>query len=195
MKRLLLLLFILIFACSLILVASANETEQSSNDAASSNDVEQSSNDEPASYTLHPTPLKEYIEEKILPVIVGVITSIIALLSTLKGVFSALKGLKDSKAVFDKEQEKIRRESARELEKITERYGEIKRELEGMYKLSPQIEAVDKRTMLLTKEIANLSKIVSLGYTSDKELIKDGKARESIVLANKNGELIESETV
>ncbi len=222
MKKLLLVLFIFIFACSLILIASAKDVEQSSNEAASQmmlaspNDVEQSSNDEvppipytlspdpcsseatnitPTPYPIHPTSLKEYIEEKIAPIIVGVVTSIIALLSTLKGIFSALKGLRESKATFESEQTKIRENSERELQKITEKYGEIKTELEGVYRLSPQLEAVDKRTLLLAQEIANLSKIVSIGFAGDKELIKDGKAREAVVLANKNGELIDNETI
>ena len=139
--------------------------------------------------------LKEQIEEKIMPVVVGVMTSIIALLSTLKGIFSALKSLKDTKEQLESEREKIKESSIRELEKITEKYNEIKTEIKGVLQVSKGLCELKEKTEILSKEIANLSEIASIGFCKDKSLVLEGASREIVILADKNKELIDSEQI
>ena len=140
-------------------------------------------------------PLKDYIEEKILPIIVGVVTSIIALLSTLRGIFSSLKSLKASKENFEREQEKIKERSRAELEKITERYNEIKSEIKSVLQIKDGLCELKEKTEILSKEIENLSQIAALGFCKDKDLVLEGASREIVILAKENKELNNREEI
>lgn len=183
MKRVLILLMILLALSMLISVsfASGIATEET--------------NTEEMNTELENDKLREYIEEKIVPVLMGVITSVVALLSTLKGIFSSLKGLKESKENFDKDREKIKEESKKELEKISQKYEEIKTEVGKVCLLLPEIEKLKGQSEILSKEIANLSEIASLGFSQNQELVKEGNARKIVVLAEKNKEIIDSEAI
>lgn len=146
-------------------------------------------------YPLHPTSFKTYIEEKILPIIVGVVTSIIALLSTLRGIFSSLKSLKASKENFEREQEKIKESSRAELEKITERYNEIKSEIKSVVQIKDGLCELKEKTEILSREIENLSQIAALGFCKDKDLVLEGASREIVILAKENKELNNREEI
>lgn len=139
--------------------------------------------------------LKEQIEEKIMPVVVGVMTSIIALLSTLRGIFSALKSLKDTREQLESEREKIKESSIREIEKITEKYSEIKSEIKAVLQVSEGLKELKERTEILSKEIANLSEIAALGFSKDKDLVLEGASREIVILAKENKELTDREEI
>lgn len=149
----------------------------------------------PDPYPLSSDPLKDYIEEKILPIIVGVVTSIIALLSTLRGIFSSLKSLKASKENFEREQEKIKESSRTELEKITERYNEIKSEIKSVVQIKDGLCELKEKTEILSREIENLSQIAALGFCKDKDLVLEGASREIVILAKENKELNNREEI
>lgn len=149
----------------------------------------------PDLYPLSSDSLKDYIEEKILPIIVGVVTSIIALLSTLRGIFSSLKSLKASKENFEREQEKIKESSRAELEKITERYNEIKSEIKSVVQIKDGLCELKEKTEILSKEIENLSQIAALGFCKDKDLVLEGASREIVILAKENKELNNREEI
>lgn len=172
MKKILILLFILLIAFSFATVSVANEIEQNEDEK-----------------------IREYVEEKIVPVLMGVATSIIALLGTLKGVFNALKGLKESKDTFDKEQAKIKENSKKELLEIKQKYDEIKTTVECVPLINEQIKELNKQATVLSQEIASLSKITSLGFSKESELVREGKSREIVRLATKNEELIANEAI
>lgn len=164
MKRLLTVLFAFALIFSLVMVTSASEPWQGEE-------------------------LRVYIEEKIVPILMGVATSIIALLGTLKCIFNALRALKESKLAFDKEQVLIKENSKRELDEIKAKYDEIKLLIKDVPELDMQIRELHNKSCVLIEEIANLSKITSLGFSNDSELVTNGNAREAILLANKNQEL------
>ncbi len=172
MKKILILMFTMLLIFSFATVAFAK-------------DVEQDTGEE----------IRVYVEEKIVPILMGVATSVIALLGTLKSVFSALKGLKESKAAFDKEQASIKENSKKELEEIKQKYDEIKASVENVPLLDTQLRELNKQASVLSLEIANLSKIASIGFSMDSELVKEGKSREIVRLASKNEELITNEGV
>lgn len=175
-----------------ISVVSDQETEMSDQwSVVSDQETEQS----PTSYPLPPTSFKTYIEEKILPIIVGVVTSIIALLSTLRGIFSSLKSLKASKENFEREQEKIKESSRAELEKITERYNEIKSEIKSVVQIKDGLCELKEKMEILSKEIENLSQIAALGFCKDKDLVLEGASREIVILAKENKELNNREEI
>jgi hypothetical protein len=191
MKKTLFLLFTLIIMVLLAVgvYAQGNVSDQWS--VVSDQEVEQSI----TSYPLHSTSFKTYIEEKILPIIVGVVTSIIALLSTLRGIFSSLKSLKASKENFEREQEKIKESSRAELEKITEKYNEIKSEIKSVVQIKEGLCELKEKTEILSKEIENLSQIAALGFCKDKDLVLEGASREIVILAKENKELNNREEI
>lgn len=191
MKKTLFLLFTLTIMVLLAVGVYAQENGSDKISVVSDQEVEQS----PTSYPLHPTSFKTYIEEKILPIIVGVVTSIIALLSTLRGIFSSLKSLKASKENFEREQEKIKESSRTELEKITEKYNEIKSEIKSVVQIKDGLCELKEKTEILSKEIENLSQIAALGFCKDKDLVLEGASREIVILAKENKELNNREEI
>ena len=191
MKKTLFLLFTLTIMVLLAVGVYAQENGSDKISVVSDQEVEQS----PTSYPLHPTSFKTYIEEKILPIIVGVVTSIIALLSTLRGIFSSLKSLKASKENFEREQEKIKESSRAELEKITEKYNEIKSEIKSVVQIKDGLCELKEKTEILSKEIENLSQIAALGFCKDKDLVLEGASREIVILAKENKELNNREEI
>ena len=155
MKRFLTVLFVLILACSFALVTSAEEATQDTGEE-----------------------IRTYVEEKIVPILMGVATSIIALLGTLKGVFNALKGLKESKATFDKEQAKIKENSKRELEEIKKKYEEIKASIEDVPELLSKINIQNETIERLESIVYTSAEILSLAYSANSELVRTGKAKQ-----------------
>lgn len=188
MKKVITILMILVLCLALVCVASAEEMEKSGQPSVVSGQEKEEVEKEKDE-------LRVYIEEKIVPILMGVATSIIALLSTLKGVFNALKGLKESKDTFDKEQASIKENSKRELAEIKSKYEEIKATVECVPLINEEIKELRKQAIVLSQEIAGLSKITSLGFSKESELVREGKSREIVRLATKNEELITNEAI
>lgn len=134
--------------------------------------------------------LKSYVEEKIAPILVGVMTSIIALLGTLRGIFSMVKGVCESKEIFENQQKTARESSRKFFEEMKDKYQEIKNDTESVSDLKREASLLRTRVDDLCLEIANLSEIARAGFLRDKDLIKEGKARKIEILANKNRELV-----
>ena len=205
MKKTLFLLFTLIIMMLLVVVSGAEQNVSDKMSVVSNQKIEageqlnlpceQSEPLTPYPNPLSSDPLKAYIEEKILPIIVGVVTSIIALLSTLRGIFSSLKSLKASKENFEREQEKIKESSNAELEKITKKYNEIKSEIKSVVQIKDGLCELKEKTEILSKEIENLSQIAALGFCKDKDLVLEGASREIVILAKENKELNNREEI
>ncbi len=192
MKRIFIIVLCIIFALSLVTVASAqNQTE----DEGENSEEVIVKNEEAMEGGKKGDELRTYIGERLLPVLMGVFTSVIALLGTLKGVFSALKGLKESKAVFDKEQALIRENSRRELEAIGQKYEDLKATLNGVPELNEKVSAAEEQVKALKNDIANLSKIAYFAVADKKEYVMDGRMREIIRILGKNEETSKNETV
>lgn len=139
--------------------------------------------------------IREYVEEKIVPVIMGVATAIIALLGTLKSIFKALAQIKESKSSLDEMQRRIEKSNKSDLDAIKKKYEEIKEAVRDVPQLNDYARGLGEQIDTLSREIANLSKIASLGFGESKEHVKDGRAREITLISNKNRELIENEVV
>lgn len=205
MKKTLFLLFTLIIMMLLVVVSGAEQNVSDKMSVVSNQKIEAGEQlnlpcEQSEPLTPDPNPLssdtlKDYIEEKILPIIVGVVTSIIALLSTLRGIFSSLKSLKASKENFEREQEKIKESSNAELEKITEKYNEIKSEIKSVVQIKDGLCELKEKTEILSKEIENLSQIAALGFCKDKDLVLEGASREIVILAKENKELNNREEI
>ena len=130
--------------------------------------------------------IKIYIEEKIIPVVAGVITSIAALLGSLRGILKALGKLEGAKESFDFTSRELAEHTQRELQEIKGKYDGMKEGLGEIATLENQVLELKGEIEGLILQISNLSQIASLGFAKSKELIKDGRAREIAILAKEN---------
>lgn len=139
-------------------------------------DAEQSEADENAE-------IKTYVEEKIIPIIIGVLTSVIALLGTLKSIFKSLKELKASKEGLVSAQGEIRDNSRKELEAIRKKYEEMKSLIEDVPKLQEEIQELRAHSKELIKQTNTLCQMSKVAFCANPELVRAGKAREIAKLA------------
>jgi hypothetical protein len=137
--------------------------------------------------------LKAYVGEKIMPVVAGVATSLIALLSTLKSIFKSLKDLKGERDSLGRVQSEIKDQNARDLEQIKAGYEELRVLLADVPSIKEELNSISKATQALIVSISRLSKISSLGFLQSPEVIKSGKGKEIALLAKQNQEVEDEE--
>ena len=98
MKKIMFILFAFMLCVGLALFCSAEEVQEASSDGDEEWNV------------------KEYVQEKIVPVAVGVITSVLALLATIGTVSRSLKSLSELKEGFGSEAKKRQEQFQKEAE-------------------------------------------------------------------------------
>lgn len=147
--------------------------------------------------SLDATELELYITEKIVPVVAGVLTSIVALITLLRNISKSLKGLKDTKSAFETEAEKREasfNDNARLLENKTQ---EIKEIVNTVPELKAQINQLESSVSALVSECYVLAEIMSLGFSANGDIVKSGKGKKMRVLvesiAGKEDKCITSE--
>lgn len=115
-----------------------------------------------------------YIKEKIVPVVVGVLTAVIALLTTLGSVAKSLNSLKDTKDTLSKEA------------RVREEYSStLKKEVEHLKEMVKDVPSLEEKINAMIDECQAIAQILSLGFSSNKEIIKSGKGREMSNLLEK----------
>lgn len=119
--------------------------------------------------------VKAYIQDKIVPVVVGVLTSIIALITTIGVIAKSLKGLKDTKEAFSSE--------AKERAYFFESgVAHIEAKAEKIKELVKDVPDLQEKIKELTKECELLAEILSLGFSANEEVIKSGKGKKMALL-------------
>ena len=118
--------------------------------------------------------IKAYIQEKIVPIVVGVITSIVALITTLYKIGASLKALSGTKDTLDADAKK--REAA--VASLGEQVEQIKASIKDVPSLEKSIEE-------LSALCSTIAEILSLGFSANEEIIKSGKGKKmSMLLQN-----------
>lgn len=187
MKKVLLILFILVMILALGMVAYGVENQEIN---------QTTSLEEMAVDDIHKSDsLKAYVEEKIIPILIGISASVIAFLSTLKGVFSALKTLKETTQGYESDRIRYKEEMKKELECVREKYSQVHDDLKEACNLSGELKEMQSQIKTLSREIANVSEIACLGFSNDESLVKDGISRKISIIAEQNKELIKNETI
>ncbi len=133
--------------------------------------------------------IKTYVGERIIPVIAGVLTSLLALLGTLKSIFKSLKELKGTRDGLSLTQREIKEQSTRDYEAIKQKYEEIKELVSSVPELTGQINELTKNTEVLILQLSRLSKISSLGFCQNPDTVKSGRGKEIALLAEQNQEV------
>lgn len=165
MKRILFVAFALMLCLcfSIICFAEGNEAQNGSSGMMTPTTAETSE-----------VGIKAYIQEKIVPIVVGVATSIVALATTLYKIGTSLKALSGTKDSLDADSKK-RDEASRVL---TEQVEKIKESIKDVPNLEKSIEQ-------LTDLCNTMAEILSLGFSANEEIINSGKGkRMSILLEN-----------
>ena len=159
MKKILSLIFCILVIFSLTCVVFAESEETKINEEV--NEKEE---------------LATYIKEEIIPIVVGVITSVVALLGMIGSIKRALYSLKDTKSTLEMAHGTFKDE----LEKIKITFGDelenIKDELEGVPELKERFENLSEDIVSITGELEKIMQILALAYSSDEKLVRCGKA-------------------
>ena len=118
--------------------------------------------------------LKEYLEERILPVIIGVLTAVSALCATLFKIRRSLLKIKEARDDF-KSEAKARDESfKRQSELLRVKSEELSNIALEIPKLKEQICELEKSTGKVILECGYISQMISLGFGESKDVIKSG---------------------
>ena len=179
MKRIITLIFcvLLIFSLPCAIFAQSNEVGE----IAESEGPE--SKTESGEETEEKEELSVYIKEKIAPIVVGVATSVIALLGAIGSIRKALFSLKDTKEVLMLAQSTFNDE----LEKI-------RNEIKGVPELKDKFENLSEDISSITEELKTIMEILALAYSSDEKLVKCGKASKMYKLLGMNVSVGDEET-
>lgn len=170
MKRTLILIFAFAICFGLCAVCRAEETENTELEAM----AQPSDEGEAEEFDL-----KEYITEKILPVIIGVATSSLGFVAVLGTISRTLKGLKDIKDTFSGEAKKRQEEFKQSCQALESRA----RELEDLVADVPQLTG---KVDALANECKLLAEILTLGFSANSEIIKSGKGKKMAMLLEKS---------
>ena len=118
--------------------------------------------------------IKVYIQDKIVPIVVGVATSVVALITTLYKIATSLKALGNTKDTLEQDSQK--REEATKI--LGEQVEQIKASIKDVPSLEKSIEE-------LSALCSTIAEILSLGFSANEEIIKSGKGkRMSMLLEN-----------
>ena len=115
--------------------------------------------------------IKAYIQEKIVPIVVGVATSIVALITTLYKIGASLKALSGTRETLDADAKK--REAA--VASLGEQVEQIKASIKDVPSLEKSIEE-------LSALCSTIAEILSLGFSANEEIIKSGKGKKMSAL-------------
>ena len=166
MKKILIAFFAFVICFSLCGVCRAEEMENTEIEAM----AQQSAKGEAEDFDL-----KEYITEKILPVIIGVATSSLGFVAVLGTISKTLKGLKDTKDSFSGEAKKRQEEFEKGCRVLEDKAQELSRMVADVPELKDKLNE-------LTCECALLAEILTLGFSANSEIIKSGKGKKMSVL-------------
>ncbi len=122
--------------------------------------------------------LAEYIKDRIVPVVIGVLTSASALLATLGAIKKSLNKISLAREEFKKEA-KTREESfKRESEYLSVKAEELSEICAKIPRLEKEIEELSKSTKKLVYEGGYISKMISLGFSQNKQIIASGNGKK-----------------
>ncbi|MBP3495253.1 MAG: hypothetical protein J6K52_03515 [Clostridia bacterium] len=188
MKKLIIFILSLAILCALFSVSAMageeitdtnNTSQQTSTDSALNGTQHSQAEDERANSEI----IKEYLKEKIMPVIIGVLTAICALLATLGKIKRAMCDLGASREELKKEVESRDLSFKEKSEYIQARIDEVKNALKDVPTLKEDTMKLIKELSILKNECEALSKMLYLGFLQSKDVITSGAGKKIVQLA------------
>ena len=135
--------------------------------------------------------IKDYITEKILPVLVSSVSGIVGLISCCVLVKRSAKGLGNTVNTALSRTKGIEDECKKEVTKISNQLLEIKDEGEKIVALGKTMESLKNELNALIMECHNVARMVTLGAMGDERAMRDGRASKILKLLEKNGQMLE----
>ena len=124
------------------------------------------------------TELYLYIKDRIVPIVIGVLTSLSALLATLGAIKRSLNKIAEAKEDFKREA-KTREESfKRESEYLSVKAEELSKICAQIPKLEGEISELSSMSKRLAYEGELISKMIELGFSQNKQIISSGNGRK-----------------
>ena len=122
--------------------------------------------------------IKLYVKERIIPIVIGVLTSVSAILATLGAIKRALNSIGETKELFKNESKARDEKFQRDSEYLTKKAEEIENALNLIPQLESEIATLEKGTEILLRECRDLAKMVSLGFSQDERVISSGNGQK-----------------
>ena len=135
--------------------------------------------------------IKDYITEKILPILVSSVSGIVGLISCCVLVKRSANGLGNRVNTALSRTKGIEDECKKEVTKISNQLLEIKDEGEKIVALGKTIESLKNELNALIMECHNVARMVTLGAMGDERAMRDGRASKILKLLEKNGQMLE----
>ncbi len=136
--------------------------------------------------------LYEYIKDKIVPVVVGVLTSASALLATLVAIKRSLTSISEAKESFKKESRARDEEVRKNNEVMQQRFERMEANVEKLQKAVERMEestkgvpGFEERIAEMSKLCSGMAKILTLGFSANADVVKAGKGKKMELLLNK----------
>lgn len=140
--------------------------------------------------------LYEYIKEKIIPVVVGVLTAASALIATLAAIKRSLNSISEAREGIKKEAKARDAENDKRLKIMENQVEELKRAVEKIEQSTEGVPNFESEIKGLSRVCSGMAKILSLGFSANPDVVKTGKGKKMQLLLNeltKEGD-VKSET-
>ncbi len=133
-----------------------------------------------------------YITEKIMPVAAGVLTSVCIFIGALWKICQVLSSMKGSKELFGKAQSGIDKAVENIGMSVKDEVLGITEQTKSLPELSENVTELKKETETLIEECKTLAKMISIGFGANRDLVKNGSAREIQRLTELSDEILSS---
>lgn len=128
--------------------------------------------------------LYEYIKEKIIPVVVGVLTAASALLATLAAIKRSLNSISEAREGIKKEAKARDAETEKRLKAMEKQVEELKNAVERVEESTKGVPDFESQIDNLSKVCSGMAKILSLGFSANPDVVKSGKGKKMQLLLN-----------
>lgn len=119
-----------------------------------------------------------YIKERIVPIIVGVLTSASALLATLATIKRSLNKIALAREEFKSESKERRDSFKKESEYLSTKAEELSKICAEIPRLQAQLKDLKEINERLALESGYIAKMISLGFSQSKQIIASGNGKK-----------------
>lgn len=126
--------------------------------------------------------LRDYLIEKIAPVLVGVLTGVGALATTLGAIKKSLSSLKDAKKDLTDENAKNRELFLEQSSQLVACGSKMEDTSLAIEDLSNKIDTLEKQLYYLSEQSCSLAKIVTIGFLGDEKRVGSGTGEKMMLL-------------
>ena len=130
-----------------------------------------------------------------MPVVVGVLTSVSALVATLATIKRSLNKIALAREEFKNEAKERKDSFKRESEYLSTKTEELAKICGEIPRLQAQLELLKENSEKLAKENGYIAKMISLGFSQNKQIIASGNGKKINRLLEECSKLFKKENV